>query len=134
MTTDELIEQAKGLRQRIEPYGNDNIEPSRAPGAKAQVCQFLATYAGPKISFVAQANEAGGYASYQVGQLTAVLDAYCKALRTADLISKQDVKDVTAWAGIRNDAAHGDWAKVEDHNRVRLMLEGINLFMRQKTP
>lgn len=211
MTTDELIEQATQLRSRIQPYGNDGAEVSRATGAKAQVCEFLKTYSGPKSSFVSQATQADGYASYQVGQLTAVLDsfieylksglhtgisperrtqidvvsdilgqadqivadaklhpaaaavlvgasleeflrnwmeseglsignakpgidAYSKALRTADLVSKQDVKDITAWAGIRNDAAHGDWEKVEDRNRVRLMLEGVNLFMRQKTP
>jgi hypothetical protein len=210
MNTDELIAQACALRDRIQPYGDDNPNVSRATGAKAQVCEFLRTYAGPKSSFVEQASQAGGYASYQVGQLTAVLDsfieylksglhaglspqrraqidvvsdilgqadqvlandkyhpadaavligasleeflrnwveaeglligevkpgidAYCKALRGAELVSKQDAKDITAWAGIRNHAAHGEWEQVADRNRIRLMLEGVNLFMRQKT-
>lgn len=61
------------------------------------------------------------------------LAAYCAALRTADLITKQDHKDITAWAGMRNHAAHGEWEHVEDRSRVRLMLEGVNLFLRQKS-
>ena len=67
-----------------------------------------------------------------IGAAKPSIDAYCKTLRTADLISKQDVKDITAWAGVRNHAAHGEWAEVSDRARVRLMLEGVNLFMRQK--
>ena len=67
-----------------------------------------------------------------IGNANPGIDAYCKALRSADLISKQDVKDITSWAGVRNHAAHGEWDKVSDQNRIRLMLEGVNLFMRQK--
>ena len=59
------------------------------------------------------------------------LDAYSKELRSLDLITKQDLKDITSWTGIRNDAAHGHWDNVDDRNRIRLMLEGINLFMRK---
>ncbi|PCF93873.1 hypothetical protein CPA45_19820 [Vreelandella nigrificans] len=61
------------------------------------------------------------------------LDSYCKTLREEELITKQDVKDITAWSGIRNHAAHGEWSEVEDRARIRLMLEGVNLFIRQKT-
>ncbi len=59
------------------------------------------------------------------------LDSYAKVLREGELITKQDIKDITAWAGIRNHAAHGEWAEIGDRARVRLMLEGVNLFMRQ---
>jgi hypothetical protein len=59
------------------------------------------------------------------------LEAYSQVLREADLISKQDAKDITAWGGIRNHAAHGEWDEVKDKNRVTLMLEGVNLFMRK---
>jgi len=59
------------------------------------------------------------------------IDAYTKALRSAELIEKQDVKDITSWAGTRNHAAHGEWEHVSDRGRIRLMLEGVNLFMRQ---
>ena len=62
------------------------------------------------------------------------LDAYCKLLREAELITKQDVKDITSWAGIRNHAAHGEWEQISDKNRIRLMLEGVNLFLRRYTP
>jgi len=210
MDTRELIEHAQALRQRIQAYGRDSKHgPPRAGAAKAQVCDFLRAHAGPKSSFLVQAEAARGYDSYQVGALSAVLDsfieyvqsglhsglslerraqievvsdileqanslldnkdchpaaaavlvgasleeflrnwveaeglsigsskpgidAYCKSLRSADLIQKQDVKDVTAWAGIRNDAAHGEWDQVSDRNRIRLMLEGVNLFVRQE--
>ena len=67
-----------------------------------------------------------------IGKSKPGIDAYAKALRTADLITKQDMKDVTSWAGTRNHAAHGEWDEVNDRSRMRLMLEGVNLFMRQK--
>ncbi len=59
------------------------------------------------------------------------LEAYSQILRDAELITKQDSKDITAWAGLRNHAAHGEWDEVEDRNRVSIMLEGVNLFMRK---
>jgi hypothetical protein len=60
------------------------------------------------------------------------IDAYAKVLRRAELITKQDIKDIASWAGSRNHAAHGEWEQVSDRGRVRLMLEGVNLFMRQR--
>ena len=59
------------------------------------------------------------------------MDSYAKALREAEAITKQDAKDITSWAGLRNSAAHGDWAEVEDRRRISTMLEGVNLFMRK---
>ncbi|HBR49815.1 MAG TPA: hypothetical protein DEA71_06995 [Nitrospira sp.] len=59
------------------------------------------------------------------------LDAYAAILKDADLITKQDHKDITSWAGLRNHAAHGEWDEVNDKSRVALMLEGVNLFMRK---
>jgi len=59
------------------------------------------------------------------------LDAYSKELRSKELITKQDMKDLTSWGGIRNDAAHGRWEEVNDKSKVKIMLEGINLFMRK---
>ena len=59
------------------------------------------------------------------------LQNYASVLRGADLITKQDVKDITAWGGTRNSAAHGKWGEVSDKNRITLMLEGVNLFMRK---
>jgi hypothetical protein len=59
------------------------------------------------------------------------IQAYSDALREGDLITKQDAKDLVSWAGVRNHAAHGDWAEVSDRARVQLMLEGVNLFMRK---
>jgi len=63
----------------------------------------------------------------------ACLDTYCKLLRETELISKQDSKDITSWSGIRNHAAHGEWEQVNDRDRINLMLEGVNLFMRVHT-
>ena len=59
------------------------------------------------------------------------LDAYSSTLREAELITKQDTKDIAAWAGIRNHAAHGEWEELGGSERIRLMLDGINLFMRK---
>ncbi len=70
--------------------------------------------------------------SLSIGKSKPGIDAYTKALRGADLISKQDVKDITSWAGVRNHAAHGEWEQVNDRNRIRLVLDGVNLFMRQR--
>jgi len=59
------------------------------------------------------------------------LDSYAKALREGEHITKQDAKDITSWAGLRNHAAHGEWDEVSDKSRISLMLEGVNLFMRK---
>jgi len=209
MDNTELIKQTKDLQERIKRYGGDSEEANLADAAKAQACEFLRTYSGPKSAFLKQAEAAKGYSGYVVTTLDAILrsyveyltaglatgnsperraqldvvsdylaqahslleddshhpaaaamvigasleeflrtwveaeslslggskpgiDAYAKCLRTAELITKQDVKDITSWAGIRNHAAHGDWNEVSDRSRIRIMLEGVNLFMRQK--
>ncbi|MBE7671693.1 hypothetical protein F7649_11290 [Tenacibaculum piscium] len=59
------------------------------------------------------------------------LDAYSSELRRQEKINKQDLKDIVSWGGTRNDAAHGHWENVADKNRIKLMLEGVNLFMRK---
>ena len=59
------------------------------------------------------------------------LDGYAGALRRANKITSQDIKDITSWAGYRNDAAHGRFDQVNDRDRIRNMLEGVNLFMRK---
>jgi len=58
------------------------------------------------------------------------IDSYAKILKEADLINKQDHKDIISWAGLRNSASHGHWQEVEDKNKIELMLHGVNLFMR----
>ena len=209
MDTQEIIRQAQRLQQRIQPYGNDQLAGEPGDGAKAQVCEFLRAYAGPKSAFLKQAEGASGFSSHMVPPLSSIIqsfieyleaglasgvsperraqldvvsdflvqanallederqhpaaaavligasleeflrtwvesnglsignakpsiDAYSKTLRASELISKQDVKDITSWAGIRNHAAHGEWEQVAERTRIRLMLEGVNLFMRQK--
>jgi hypothetical protein len=59
------------------------------------------------------------------------LDTYSSALLSSGHILKQDKKDIIAWAGIRNDAAHGDWEKVKEPEKIKLMLMGVNLFMQK---
>jgi hypothetical protein len=66
-----------------------------------------------------------------LGNMKPSIDSYAKLLREADLINKQDVKDITAWAGVRNDAAHGYWEKVESKEKISLVLQGVNLFLRK---
>ncbi len=59
------------------------------------------------------------------------IQAYTDILRDAGHVGKQDVKDLTAWAGLRNHAAHGEWDQVNNRERIRVMLDGVNLFLRQ---
>lgn len=66
-----------------------------------------------------------------LGNMKPSLDTYAKVLRESDLIDKQDLKDITAWTGIRNDAAHGHWQKVESKEKISLVLQGVNLFLRK---
>jgi len=70
-------------------------------------------------------------AGLSLGGKNPSLDSYSKVLREEDLITKQDVKDITSWSGLRNYAAHGEWDEVKDKNRISLMLEGVNFFMRK---
>ena len=59
------------------------------------------------------------------------IDTYARLLRAEEAIGKQHLKDITAWAGLRNDAAHGKWEAVENRQRIQIMLEGVRLFMQQ---
>ena len=202
MNQEQLLDAANNILQKVKRNSG------YWAGMKAEVCEFLRLYAGPKTSFYDMAEKASGvniqahlattmeaYISFvtaglyaevspeRKAQLDVVsdllgqchtllenekvhpaapavligatleeflrnwveskdipwagkkegLDTYCKLLREAELISKQDVKDITSWAGIRNHAAHGEWEEVSDRNRIRLMLEGVNLFLRKYT-
>lgn len=53
------------------------------------------------------------------------------ALRAADAIDGQEIKDITAWAGLRNHAAHGEFDAIAIE-RAQIMVDGVNLFMRQR--
>lgn len=46
----------------------------------------------------------------------------------AGAYSKLDQKNVTAWLGLRNDAAHGDYSKY-DNNQVKLLISSIRDFI-----
>ncbi|MBK8464571.1 MAG: hypothetical protein IPL32_01955 [Chloracidobacterium sp.] len=59
------------------------------------------------------------------------LETYSQVLRDANKLTKQDGKDITSWAGIRNHAAHGEWDEVKDKQRIGMMLESVNLFIRK---
>jgi hypothetical protein len=61
------------------------------------------------------------------------INSYAASLREADVLSAQEVKDVTSWAGLRNHAAHGQFEQIELAN-ARLMAQGINLFMQKHAP
>lgn len=40
------------------------------------------------------------------------ISRYADALQRAKVLNRQDVKDITSWAGLRNSAAHGDFDQV----------------------
>lgn len=58
------------------------------------------------------------------------IDGYSRCLKEQDLLNKQDMKDILSWTGIRNDAAHGFWDKVNDKKRVEIMLKSVQLFIK----
>jgi hypothetical protein len=61
------------------------------------------------------------------------IGTYADALRAASVITAQEVKDVTSWAGMRNNAAHGQFDQIELAN-ARLMAQAVNLFMQKHVP
>ena len=58
------------------------------------------------------------------------ISAYAKVLRTADVLNKQDIKDVEQMAGLRNQAAHGEHEELS-HERSGLMEQQVNFFLRR---
>lgn len=108
----DLLDQANKLLQESAVHG---AAPAVLIGATLE--EFLRTWVEKE--------------GLSLGNMKPSLDAYAKILREENLIDKQDLKDITAWAGIRNDAAHGHWEKVESKEKISLMLQGINLFMRK---
>jgi hypothetical protein len=214
MKRDEVLAHAERYHQQMAQLAqgvraSGGLHSSiRAHGSKAEVCEFLSRYAGPRSAFFREASNLRGIDEYQFEGLASILasfiafikaglaegisperqaqldvvsdfldiahrlledklthpaaaamlvgatleeflrtwlvgtslalgnrnpslQSYADTLRSAGLITVQDVKDITSWAGIRNHAAHGEWEEVSDRQRIKLMLEGVNLFMRR---
>jgi hypothetical protein len=108
----DFLEQAHSL---LEAKGVHPAAPIVLVGATLE--EFLRTWVENK--------------EFSLGQRKPSLDTYAQVLLSEALITKQDMKDLTAWGGLRNHAAHGEWAEVSDKQRAALMLEGVNLFMRK---
>jgi hypothetical protein len=58
--------------------------------------------------------------------------SYGNALRENDLISKQEMKDIEQMAGLRNDAAHGNFEDLSPA-RAGLMEQQVNFFLSRLT-
>ena len=58
------------------------------------------------------------------------MDAFAGKLKQANLITKQDGKDIVSWGGLRNFVAHGEFDQIQ-REAISLMLQGVNLFMRK---
>lgn len=58
------------------------------------------------------------------------IDSYAKALRKADVLTRQDMKDITQVAGLRNQAAHGDHGEL-NRERSGMMEQQVNLVLRR---
>ena len=56
------------------------------------------------------------------------ITAYAQALRSAEVLNRQDMKDVVLMAGLRNDAAHGDHDRLSPE-RAGLMEQMVNFFL-----
>ena len=69
--------------------------------------------------------------SLKLGNRKPSISAYKDLLSSKKLITKQDGKDILAWSGLRNEAAHGKWKEINNRERAKIMLEGVNLFLRE---
>jgi len=69
--------------------------------------------------------------SIDLENVNKTIDPIAKKLYEKEIITKQDLKDITSWAGIRNDATHGNFEEVNDRKRISNAIEGLNLFMRK---
>jgi hypothetical protein len=58
------------------------------------------------------------------------MESYANALRTAEIISQQQRKDITSVSGLRNKAAHGDFDGIQLTN-AQLMAQQVNLLLSQ---
>lgn len=56
------------------------------------------------------------------------ITAYGRALRTAEILSKQDMKDIEQMAGLRNSAAHGEFDELS-RERAGLLEQQVNVFL-----
>lgn len=110
--TSDFLEQAQGLLRsnKVHPAA-----PTILIGASLE--EFLRNWVEDK--------------GLSLGAKKPSLDSYATTLRAEELISKQDIKDISSWGGMRNHAAHGEWEALGGTARVSLMLEGVNLFMRK---
>ena len=61
----------------------------------------------------------------------ASINNYAMALKQNNLIDLQEYKEITAWTGIRNDAAHGNWNKVDNRDKLNLVLSGVTIFIKK---
>ena len=66
-----------------------------------------------------------------LGNAKPSLNAYAKALKQHELINMQEYKNILSWSGMRNNAARGDWEQVSDKNKIEIMLQGVNFFIKQ---
>jgi hypothetical protein len=69
--------------------------------------------------------------SLKLGSRKPGISFYAEVLLSEGLLTKLDHKDILAWAGLRNEAAHGKWEELKDRERAKIMLEGVNLFLRR---
>lgn len=61
------------------------------------------------------------------------INTYATALQQAGDLTRQEVKNITSWAGLRNHAAHGEWDQIS-REEARILVAGINLFLQQRMP
>jgi hypothetical protein len=68
------------------------------------------------------------YLNSRGDRMPKMAEALNQELTKAGVLDKNEQKQVTAWMGIRNDAAHGSYDKV-DASMVRLMIPGVRNFL-----
>ena len=139
---DVIAEWAKQVRSgQLKPRSIESLD-ARAVAATDLMEQVQTLNGDVKVSPAAPIVLAG--AALEIALRTVVEDrsldtadkpgiaGYAKALRTAGILNKQDMKDIEQMAGLRNSAAHGDH-ELLSRERAGLMEQQVNLFLTRLT-
>jgi len=133
----EWVEQIRGgqLQPRMievtgmrEVASTDLMEQVRVLNSDASVAPaapIVLAGAALEMALRSAVEELGGRTSGRPG-----ISSYAKTLRAAELLTRQDMKDIEQMAGLRNEAAHGHHDGLSTE-RAGLMEQQVNIFLRR---
>ena len=98
MDTEAVVRQANSLQARIREYARRDSDGDYGEAAKAQVCEFLRNYAGPRSAFLKQAEAAHGYSSYLVTTLDSIVKSFIEYVQAGLATSVSPERRAQYWS------------------------------------